>query len=246
MTKEVKNSLIPVDKQERLEKALQFLGEIESVKIRNQSEYESADELCKKVKTGFNSLEKDRKELVKPYKDKASAIDKEYKVVKDKLLNAESALKKAMGKFYKEQELKRQEEQRKLEAEAEEKRRKAEERAEAERLKAEQYRQQGREDMAQKAEARAETAEAKATEVVAPVVENTAKVSGTSFRTVYKVAVINEQRAIQSMASNSFMVQFLSIDVNALEKMVNFQKGKVTLPDGLLIQEGTSVAVRAS
>lgn len=239
-------SLIPEEKMDRLEKALQFLGEIETVTINSQSEYENADGLCKKVKAGYNSLEKDRKELVKPFKDKAKKIDTEYKFVKDKLLNAESALKRAMGTFYEEQKRKRLEEQKKLEAEAEEKRRKAEERAEAERLKAEQYRQQGREDMAQKAEARAETADAKATDHVAPVVEDTAKLSGTSFRTVYKVAVINEERAIQDMASNPFMIQFLSIDVKSLEKMVNSQKGKVRLPDGLMIKKDTTVAVRAS
>ena len=241
----VDTSLIPVEKQDRLEKALEFCQSLKEVKINTQEQYDNAVALCKQVKSGITSLEADRKELVKPYKDKSKKIDTEYKSVRDDLENAERVLKGGMGVFYRAQEAKRLEDQRKREAEAEEARRKAEAKAEAERLKAEKYAAEGRAEMAEKAEARAQTAEATASTITAPVVENTAKASGVSYRTVYKVSVINHQRAIGSLSKNEMFHQYLSIDISGLEKVVNASKGKLALPDGLLVTEDVVSSVRS-
>ena len=240
----VGTQLIPFEKKERLEKALEWCESLREITIDNQEQYDNAVDLCKQVKTGINSLESDRKELVKPYKDKTSKIDAEYREVRTDLQNAEKVIKDGMNKFWRQQEMKRIEEQKKREAEAEKERKKAEEKAEAERLKAEAYREQGREDMAAKAEARAETAETVSSSIAPVAVENTAKTSGVSYRTVYKVTVINHSRAIEALAKNEMFHQFLEVDVKGLEKMVNSSKGKLKLPEGLLVTEETISSVR--
>jgi membrane protein involved in colicin uptake len=244
MTEEI-TALIPVEKQNKIEKALEFFSSLREIKINSQSEYDNAVELCKKIKIENNALESDRKELVKPYKDKSSLIDKEYKAVRDKLENAERVIKNGMGTFFRIQEQKRLEDQRKLEAEAEAKRKAAEEKAAAERRKAEEYARQGREDMAAKAEARAATAEDVACNTVADVVENVAKTSGVSYRKVYKVSVINHGRAVAAMVANPVFHPYLVIDLPGFEKLVKASNGMLPTPDGLLVTETSSAIVRA-
>jgi paraquat-inducible protein B len=161
MAKEVEvTALIPAESQDRIQKALEFFHSLRELKITSQQEYDSATDLIKQVKTNIKALEDDRTLLVKPFKEKATAIDTHYRGVKVQLENAERVIKGGMSQWFQEQERKRLEVQRKLEAEAEAKRQAAEEAARKEAEKAELYRQQGREDMAAKAEARMETAQA--------------------------------------------------------------------------------------
>jgi vacuolar-type H+-ATPase subunit I/STV1 len=241
----IETALIPLTKQDKIKDALDFFHTLKDLRINNKSQYDNAVALCKDVKEKIKELEDDRKDLVKPYKDKASAIDKEYKSVRDKLENAEKVIKSGMETFYQEQERKRIEEQRKLEAEAEAKRVAAEKKAEEERLKAEAYRQQGKEAMAAKADARAETAEEKAANTVIPVVENTAKVQGVTMIKKYEVKIVDMATAIQSLAANSALHQFLIIDIAGIQAAVNKAKGFVSLPIGFRITEKFQSSVRA-
>jgi hypothetical protein len=241
----IETSLIPVTMQNKIKDALEFFNSLKNLSIKNATQYDNAVNLCKDVKVKIKELENDRKDLVAPYKDKASAIDKEYKAVRDKLENAEKVIKNGMEAFYQEQERKRIEEQRKLEAEAEAKRLAAEKKAEEERLKAEAYRMQGRAEMAAKAEARAETAEEKAANTVVQVVENTAKVQGVTMIKKYEVTVTSQETAIKNLAANPALHQFLIIDIAGIQAAVNKAKGLVSLPAGLMLHEKFQSSVRA-
>lgn len=237
-------SLIPVEKQEKIQKALEFFTSLREIKFTNQAEYDRGTELCKQIKAEIKTLEDDRTALVKPFNEKVNVINGTYKDVRSKLENAERVLKSGMSAFFQEQERKRIEAQKKLEAEAEAKRKAEEERAEKERQKAEQYRAEGREDMAAKAEARAETAEAVASTTVAPVVQNTAKVQGVTYKTVYKVIVEDQARAIVFCATNPMLSQYVTLDVKGLERVALAMKGKLTC-EGLKVIEDKQVVVRS-
>lgn len=238
-----KNELIPVETKEKLEQALEFFHSLKEVKFENDEQYKKGLELVKSVKKYIKEIDDDRKSLVKPFNEKVSEINGECNGVINKLKNAENVIKNGMGKYFREEEIKRIEAQRKLEAEAEKKRHQEAERARKEGEKAEAYREQGRDEMADKAEARAETAATIASTIVSPVVENSAKAKGTSFRTVYKVRVDDLTVAADFCLSNQLLVQYVQLDVKGIERLANAQKGKLEIP-GIKIIEDTQVSIR--
>lgn len=237
------NSIIPLENFNRIKSALEFCDSLTEIKINTQEQYDNAVNICKQIKASSNSLESDRKELVKPFNDKVKSINDEYRNVTLKLDNAERVLKNGMAAFYREQERIRIEEQRKLEAEAEAKRRLAEERAAAELRKAEAYRDQGREEMAAKAEARAETAAAISTTIMAPIVDNAAKVSGVSYSVTYKAVIENSKSAVVACVNNAILENYVTIDIKGLERLCKAQKGRLQI-DGIRFVEDRQVSVR--
>lgn len=237
--------LIPADAREQLDNALTQWGNVSEITVSNDQEYEYAIEVCRQVKTCVSDLENKRKELVKPYKDPAAKIDAAYKAVRVPLENGERQLKAAAARYHREQEQKRIEAQRRAEAEAEEKRRKEEERARREREKAAQYAEQGREDLAEKAQARADVHEDRADTIVseAPAMQ-TAKPKGVSYRKVYKVSKITDKRkAAEFCLRNPLLADLVEINATALERLMNGAKRKIEIP-GLTVIEDYSTAVR--
>jgi hypothetical protein len=236
-------SLIPVETKEKIEKALEFFYTLKEVKFSNDLEYENGVELCRSIKQHIKVIDDDRKVIVKPLNDQVGEINSECNGVIRKLQNAETVIKSGMGQYFQVKERKRIEDQRKLDAEAEERRRQEEEKVRKEQGKAETYREQGRDKMADKAEARAATAETIASSVVAPIVQNTAKVSGTTFKKVYKVSVVDQKRAVEVMLMNDILFQYVSIDIKGLERLVNAQKGRIEI-EGIKITEDVQVGMR--
>ncbi|MDD5060697.1 MAG: hypothetical protein PHN44_00230 [Candidatus Marinimicrobia bacterium] len=236
-------SLIPVETKEKIEKALEFFYTLKEVKFSNDQEYENGVELCRAIKQHIKVIDDDRKIIVKPLNDQVGEINGECNGVINKLKNAESVIKRGMGEYFAAKERRRIEDQRRLEAEAEERRRQEEEKARKEKQKAEAYRDQGRDEMADKAEARAETAASIASTVTAPIVENTAKVSGTTFKKVFKISVVDKKPAVESMLMNDILLQYISIDEKGLTRLVNAQKGNIEIP-GIRITEDVQVGMR--
>ena len=222
--------LIPLTAQEKIQGALTFFNSLREIKISTQEEYDHSTDLLQNVKTTINGLEADRKAIVQPYDTKTRAVNAHYKVARDKLENAERVLKTGRAQFFAEQERKRQELQRKLQAEADEKARKEAEKAEAERKKAEAYREQGRLDMAEKAEARADRALETAQSVIAPVLEKTSAGAGSSMTEVFKCTVENEKMVILWCLENFDFVTCVELNLKALDRLVNSKKGMVTIP----------------
>jgi hypothetical protein len=236
--------LIPEDKLAKIAEFLGFAGGLRDMKVASPDEYNHVVELCKKIKGMVNTLENDRKELVAPYKSITKEIDEKYREVRVKLENGEGVVRRAMGVWYSEQERKRIEAQQKAEAEAAEQRRIAAERAAREAAKAEAYREQGREDMAEKAEIRVEVAQVQAASTVAPVIENKAKTEGISYRTTYRVIIDDMARAVRGLATSETLSKFLSIDVMGIERAVKGFGGDLALPDGLRIVVEKTPTVR--
>lgn len=237
--------LIPADARELLSGALTYWQEVKEVTVKTDAEYEAAIEVCKNIKRHTSDLEAKRKELVKPFKDKASKIDAEFREVRVPLENGEKQLKQAASRYYAEQERKRIEAQRKAEAEAEEKRRKEEERARREREKAAEYEAKGREDLAEKAQARADAAEDRADTIVSDApATTTQKPAGVSYREVYKVTRIDDRiKAIAYCQSNPFLLDCIDLNTAALEKIMNTMKRKLDIP-GLTIVKDYTTAIR--
>ena len=236
-------SLIPVETQNKLDQALEFFNSLREIKFTNQQEYERGTEKLSEIKGIINGIESDRKELVKPFNQKVKVINNAVKDVREKLENAEKVIKRGMSDYYIAEQRRQQEEQRRLEAEAEERRRREEEKARKEQEKADAYREQGRDEMADKAEARAQTSQEIADTLVAPVVENKAKQSGTSFTTVYRVEVTDSQKAISALTSNPLLAKYVTIDVKGVERLVAAQKGELSI-DGIRIIKDVRVSQR--
>lgn len=244
MAEEIKD-LIPLESQSKLEEAMEFFNSLREIKITNNQEYGNAGDMLIQIKSTINDIEADRKNIVSPFDKKVRAINAHYKLYRDKLENAESVLKRARQAFYAEQEKKRIEEQKKLEAEAEAKRKAAEEKAEAERRKAAEYEAQGRADMAAKAMARAETAESVAVNTVAPIVEKTDAGKGSSMREVFKLIVEDPVTAKRECLNNPVLCDYISLDVKGLERLANTSKGRIQIPGCRIIKE-YSEAVRTA
>ena len=238
-----KNELIPVETQDKIEKALEFFHSLREVKFTNDEEYERGLELCKSVKSHIKEIDSDRKTLVQPYNDKVKDINGECNGVINKLKNAENVLKNGMGKYFQEKEQKRIAEQKRLNAEAEERRRQEEERARKEREKEDKYRDAGREEMADKAAARAETAETISSSITAPIVENTAKGKGASFKTVYVVEVFDKAKAVEACLTSNVLLPYIDINVKGLERLALTMKGQLSI-DGIRIREDRQVSIR--
>lgn len=237
------NQLIPVATKEKIEKALEFFYSLKEVKFTTDQEYENGVELCKSVKSHIKEIDKDRISLVKPYNEKVSSINGECNGVINKLKNAENVLKNGMSKYFQEKERKRIEEQKRLEAEAEKRRKQEEEKARREAAKEEQYREEGRDEMADNAKARAETSQSVAENITAPIVTNSAKMSGTSYRKTYKVTVVDKRAAALAMINNDILITYVYIDEKGLQRLASAQKGNLSI-NGIRITEDFNVSLR--
>jgi hypothetical protein len=241
--------LIPSEIKERIVGALKYWEGVKDIKVTTQEEYDSTVTVCKNLKGGVKLLEDKRKELVKPLNDQVNEINAAFKEPRETLENGEHKLKLAMAAYYAEQERLRIEKQRKLQAEAEEKARKEKEKAAAELAKAEAYREQGREEMAEKAEARAETHVDRADNTVVETVQNTAKTSGVSFSTFYKANVIDLKaylaHVLSSDASFGQLAPTIVVDLKILEKIQKAMSGAYMVP-GVSFTEDRRVSVRGA
>lgn len=210
--------LIPLTSLDRLTQAMEFCASIQEITVRNDEEQQNAGKVISDLKLHIKTLDAEKKEITREWAEKKKYVDSEFKVVMDSLSNAVQKIDRAMSAYQLEVRRKLEEEQKKREAEAAERRRKEEEAARKELEKAEAYRQQDREEMAQKAEARAEARIDTAVNTVAPVVEERKPV-GTSFVESYRVSSFNLDECIPFMLSQPMLKQYLSIDAKGLEKL---------------------------
>jgi regulator of protease activity HflC (stomatin/prohibitin superfamily) len=233
----VENELIPEEIQVKLERSLSYWDSVQSVTVSSQAEYDSTFEICKNLKSGFNVLEKYRKELVQPHNEKVKTINAQFKAVQDILANGEKQLKRAMTTYHTQEQLRIQAENRRIAAEAEAKRQAEMERARKEMEKANAYREQGREDLAEKAEVRAEARAEVAETIVAEVVMPTTKKSGSSFTEKFKVEIVDKFEFVREAANNSMFMGYIEIDIKALEKIANATKGQMQFPGCRITKE---------
>ena len=191
-----------------------MLKKAEAIVILNQSQYESANDVMKVVKTKYKELDTKRKEITKPLDQAKNAVMDLFRQPLELLKQAEATIKKLMIDYADEQDRLRREEQRKLEAKAraeeDRKRKELEERAKkwaakGNTLKAEELKEQSKD-----------------VHIEAPVIAaKVDKVRGVSYSMTYSVDTAD---------INQVPREYLLINFPALNKRAQASKGmaKVT------------------
>lgn len=215
---EVGTALIPADIHKEIQAALEYCRSVVEITIEDDEQNNSASLMLKQIGETVKTLEKRRKELKAPWADKASAVDKEFRIPSEALSNLDRRIRQAMSSYYAKQQAERERLAREAEAKAAEERRKAELKAQAERQKADAYREQGRTEMAERAEARADEALDKAAATVAPVVQ-APKILGASMLDHWTVKVVDKNAAVAACMANSLLVAAVVIDTKFLETL---------------------------
>lgn len=106
----------------------QFLIKAKTLNISNGGDYESAVDFLKIIKSGYNGLEKKRKEIVNPINAAKAVVQDMFKPDLEKFKEVEVIIKSAIGTFLKAEEVKRKKAQEEAEriARVEEEKRKKE------------------------------------------------------------------------------------------------------------------------
>ena len=188
-----------------------MLKKAEAIVILNQSQYESANDVMKVVKTKYKELDTKRKEITKPLDQAKNAVMDLFRQPLELLKQAEATIKKLMIDYADEQDRLRREEQRKLEAKAraeeDRKRKELEERAK-------KWAAKGKEGKAEELLEQAEEVEVVAP-VVAPKVE---KVAGLSYQTNWKFKITDVDKIPR---------EYMAPDEVKLGRMATAMKGIV-------------------
>ena len=113
------NELVPQDARQMLTAALSHLGNITELTVRTDDELTAANALAGQLKMCSKELVDKRQEIVKPYKDKVSAIEVEFRDVLKKLDNGISKIGQGVGAYWAQKQAAIDAENARLAAEAE-------------------------------------------------------------------------------------------------------------------------------
>jgi len=185
MSNEIKVNPIDVDLVQAGTHDVPVLAQKCGIVISNQEQYESAAVILKQVKSRYNELDKQRKEITTPLDVAKKAVMELYRKPLDLLDSGEKLIKKAMINFTEEQERKAREEQLRLQRLAE---------IEAEKERKKLQAKIARAEASGKLEKVADLQEQKEaiSEIVVPVITpQVDKVSGISFSENWKAEVID-------------------------------------------------------
>jgi hypothetical protein len=212
-------------------------------KVTTPVQYADAGEQLKQVKAAMKRLDDLRKGMTRPLDAAKKAIMDFFRAPEEKLVRAESGIKRAMIAYSAEQERIRREEQRKaeeaarrerdrLEAIARETERKAREKAEAERKAADAAAAAGRAAEAAKlmakaaateerAAAKAEEAAQQAAMIVAPVIQREPqRIVGVATRELWKFEIVDPAAVPR---------EYLMVDESKIRKVVGALKGDTVI-----------------
>lgn len=228
--------------------------------------YEAAADDLKDIKTKAKELEDRRKAITGPLDKAKKEVMDLFRDPMEVLTRAEAVLKRAMLTYQQDEERKRQEEQRRLEAQARQERAAMEAQAAAARAEAEaeaaRLREQAESERAAGNATAAEQLLTQATETVevataeAAVIEATAEVipmptatmaaakaSGISTRGTWKAEVMDKQALIAHVAANPDLLDLLDINQSALNSLARALKANAKLP-GVRVYEDKQIAAR--
>ncbi|MDD5220749.1 MAG: hypothetical protein PHV11_09300 [Candidatus Bipolaricaulis sp.] len=204
-----------------------------SLIVTNADEYSYGTDFLKKIK----EAQKKVTDYFSPMKSKAHEAWKQICNNEGELLtplkSAEDTTKRKLLNWKMEDDRKREEERRRLQAEADEKARIERERLEkqAEKLKTPELKEQRLEQ---------------AQNIIAPVIEvQTAvpKVEGISVRKIWKAELTDKAAFIKATANDPNLMALITVDMSALNRIASATKGGVTYP-GVRFFEETTMASR--
>jgi hypothetical protein len=246
----------------------QFAALALTYKVSTPVQYADAGEQLKQVKAAMKRLDDLRKGMTRPLDAAKKAIMDFFRAPEEKLVRAESGIKRAMIAYTDEQERIRREEQRKaeeaarrererLEAIARETERKAREKAEAERKAAEAAAAAGRAAEAAKlmakaaateerAAAKAEEAAQQAAMVVAPVIQREApKVPGISSRETWHAECVDLRALVKAVHEGRAPLSFLIANDKVLGQQARSLKADLVC-DGVRVWSKSGLASDAA
>ncbi len=212
--------------------------------VTSKETYDNCLATLKEVKGIAKDLEDKRKELTSPINLSLKAINAMFKIPTDKLKSLESFIKSIMLFWVQKQERIRLETQRKADEEARLIQEKAmREEAEATR-KAEELRAKGMVKRADKQEAKAEVALATAVQTVPEKIKEVDKGAGTYVVVSYSVVITDAITAKKYLAKLDSDCQFLDINIPALNRLAQDQKGGIDFP-GMKVIKTESIRTRS-
>lgn len=231
------NTLIPVEAQEKVTTMVEYAASIKEIVIKTNGEAEAASEQLKIVSGHIRDTEAERKRIKEPYLQRGKEIDAWFKPKDAALKNAKHNLDVALRKFQIMLEDKRRKEQEELNRRAEEERRKKEEAERREREKAEAYRQQGREDMAAKAEMRAEARAMEAETTVAPVAQVIEPKLATHTRANWKCEITDPIQFVNWIAKDPTRYHLLQPNQTACNAWAKSIRREEVFPGGRIFND---------
>lgn len=209
-----------VKTQELTKEINPVLVQAQHIEVDTPETYNSAADFLKELK----SAQKKVTDWFGPMKKKAheawKSITTREKEVLEPLQQAEQQIKGKMIVWKQEQDRKRREEERKLQAEAEERARRERERL---RKKAEKLKTPEKQEEYRRA----------ADEVQVPVVtvqSEVPKASGISTRKIWKAKIANKKAFIQAAINDENLLAFITLDESALNRVAQATKGKISYP----------------
>lgn len=234
---------IPTPSNAASDRAKEALDRAQSVTITTAEQYEAVADDLKQVKAKWKEVDDQRKALLAPIDEARKKTHGFFRAPLEFLERAETLLKGKLVAYQDEQERRRQEEQRKveaearrererLEAEAREAERKAREKADEQRRQAEEAAAAGKTEEAARLAARADATEAKGAEragaklhqaetFVAPIIHREApKVGGITSQVVWDFE-ITDLAAIPR--------EYLMVDETKIRKVVKALKGDTVI-----------------
>jgi hypothetical protein len=222
-------ALIPQDKKDEINNLLMELDSYKEITVRNDEENRNLNAIMVGYKGQIKKIDALRKKAIEPYYPQVTYFNKFYNGVIARVKSFVNNCDVALGKYERDQRIKRQAEQAKRDAAATEIRRKKEEAARKEMEKAKRYAARGRTKMSAEAEARAEEKIEEAEQAVAPIVEET-KLDSTSFVTKYVATVTDKAGAVEYCLSIPALEGCVDLNLKAIERQQNAAQGKWEIP----------------
>ena len=220
---------IPTDVQEQALACEKMLRVAREFVIDTPEMLDTAADELKKIKAKSKDLEDQRKRMTKPLDDSKKQIMDFFRGPLQFLADAESAIKRAMLTFSREQERKRQE----AEAAAREKARKEQERLEA---RAKAAAEKGQEEKAEQLMQQAES-------VPVPIVPQAAQApAGISMRETWRAEVVDKMALIKAVAAGEVPDLVLIVDMKVLNAQARALKSALRYPGVQAVSEQTVAA----
>lgn len=207
------------------------LSTAQAMSITNDKELELAAAELREIKGAMDRLEERRMAITRPMDAAKKAVMDLFRQPMQALEQAESILKKGIGRYQLEQKRKAEEEQRRQAAAAAELRRQEAERADQLRREAEADAAAGNTAAAMEKQEAAAIAETVAQAMVAAAPPPVAVAKGVSSRAVWKGRVIDKAALVRHIAANpAGLLHVLDVNEGELNKLVNATKGAMPLP----------------
>lgn len=219
------------------EQALSWPDRARTLKVTDDKSYADAAEVLKGIKALRGEVDSTFDPIVKAAFDSHRTAVAQKRKAEAPLTEAEGIIKRSLGDYNTEQERKRQEEARRLQAiaDAEEETRRLDQAAAME-LEGNQFG-----DAALVEEAHALISQPVVAAPVAPLPKATPSVAGISHRTTYSAEVVNFAALVQHIAKYPNLLPLLKVDTTALNAQARSLKDSLSLP-GVRVIKTNSVA----